>query len=163
MKQLEHPIQIDCILEFDVYLSKIVKDEYGLDEYHDKKLRIIEDVIYTTQTSIIPENNETSYVLLPDKYKNVNLPGSYNIHGNKHAIMMWNPYLDFTTDNPHLVLNKVIPVRIMEPELEKFAAANINTLAWEITSGGKPITKLSIDDIIKLYHQTLHKGVMFTD
>lgn len=156
MRQLERPIQMDCVLQFDVYLSNIVKDDY-----RDKKLRIIEDVIYTRETSIIPENNEVSYILLPDKYRNVNLPGSYNMRGNKHAIMMQHPYLDFTTDNPHLVLNKVIPVRIIEPELEKFAVANINTLAWEITSGEKPITKLSIDDIIKLYHQTLHKGVIF--
>lgn len=161
MRQLERPIQMDCVLQFDVYLSNIVKDEYGLDDYSDKKLRIIEDVIYTTHTSIIPENNEASYVLLPDKYKNVNLPGSYNMRGNKHTIMMQHPYLDFTTDNPHLVLNKVISVRIIEPELEKFAVANTNTLAWEITSGEKPITKLSIDDIIRLYHQTLHKGVIF--
>lgn len=161
MKQLEHSIQMDCILTFNVYIGKKVKrkdipyDEY---EYYDKEVRMIEDLIYSTQTSIVPENNDVLNILLPDKYKNVDLSGSYNM-GNKHIIRMSDIFLDFTTDNHRLVLNKDIYIRLIEEEIEKAASAN-NELAWEVIFGKKDIARLSIDDIIKLYHQTLHKGVM---
>ena len=161
MKQLEHSIRMDCILTFNVYIEKKVKrkdilyDEY---EYYDKKVRMIEDLIYSTQTSIVPENNDVLNILLPDKYKNVDLSESYNM-GNKHIIRMSDIFLDFTTDNHRLVVNKDIPIRLMEDEIEKAASAN-NELAWEICFGKKDMARLSIDDIIKLYHQTLHKGVI---
>lgn len=161
MKQLEHSIQMDCILTFNVYSEKKVKYKdvpYNEYEYHDKKVRMIEDLIYSTQTSIVPENNDVLNILLPDKYKNVDLPGSYNM-GNKHIIRMSGIFLDFTTDNHRLVLNKDIYIKLMEEEIEKAANVN-NELAWEVIFGKKDMARLSIDDIIKLYHQTLHKGVM---
>ena len=160
MKQLEHSIQMDCILTFNVYIRKKVKrKDIPYDEYeYDKEVRMIEDLIHSTQTYIVPENNDVLNILLPNKYKNVDLSGSYNI-GNKHIIRMSEIFLDFTTDNHHLVVNKDIPIRLMEDEIEKAASAN-NELAWEICFGKKDIARLSIDDIIKLYHQTLHKGVM---
>ena len=144
-----------------MYIEKKVKYKdvpYNEYEYYDKKVRMIEDLIYSTQTYIVPENNDVLNILLPDKYKNVDLSESYNI-GNKHIIRMSEFFLDFTTDNHRLVVNKDIPIRLMEDEIEKAASAN-NELAWEICFGKKDIARLSIDDIIKLYHQTLHKGVI---
>lgn len=164
MKQFEKHVLLDCVLEFRVFLRKntINTNKHdNISSIRDVKINTIIDSVCTIQTDIIPDENDYVTVALPDKYKNINL-GYYICNRHVLNINGSNIRLDLTSSSNKLVLHQIIDVVLIESEMMKFADSNLNKPEWKDGIQQSDIVKLSIDDIIKIYHQTLHKAVEFT-
>lgn len=165
MKQLKNSVTMNCVLKFNVYLRKKNNRCNGNDiivENTDRYMNRLYDTIHTVSTSLIPDLQDTVKLLLPERYKNVNLK-SY-VENGKNIIYMQGKdmELDFTqnADSNAISIYKSFDIVIIEEELIKFAKTNLNKPEWEDGILQKEIVELSLDDIIKIYHQTLHKGVL---
>lgn len=168
MKQIEKPISVDCVLEYDIFLRREKENTQNRtvsSDYYDNILCTKTDVINTTkETTLIPEYGDRVTIMLPDMYKNAT-----NLICNKN-ISNINPKIIYIIANdirinymmmPHkLELYKHIKLILVESEIMKFAETNLNKPDWKHGILQKDLINLDIGDIIKIYHQTLHKGVI---